>query len=71
MTGVQPSTQNTIINRWGRHGFHVRRDELPRGPNKMLSYNDRVQIANPQTLLRMRHLSLQQRAHLLKEELNL
>ena len=37
----------------------------------MLSYNDRVYIANPRTLMEMRHLSLIQRAEVLRERLNL
>ena len=37
----------------------------------MLSYNDRVYIAIPRTLIEMRHLSLIQRAEVLRERLNL
>ena len=37
----------------------------------MLSYQQRVYIANPKTLMEMRHLSLEQRAALLKDKLNL
>ena len=42
-----------------------------RGVVKMLSYSDRVYIANPRTLMEQRHLNLEQRAELLKRELNL
>ena len=37
----------------------------------MLSYSDRVYIANPKTLMEQRHLSLDQRAEVIKRELNL
>ena len=42
-----------------------------RGVVKMLSYSDRVYIANPRTLMEQRHLNLEQRAELIKRELNL
>jgi hypothetical protein len=37
----------------------------------MLTYQQRVYIANPKTLMEMRHLSLEQRAALLKDKLGL
>jgi transposase len=42
-----------------------------RGPEKMLSYLDRVYIANPKTLMEQRHLNLDQRAEVIKRERNL
>jgi hypothetical protein len=39
-----------------------------RGPEKMLSYLDRVYIANPKTLMEQRHLNLDQRAEVIKRE---
>lgn len=37
----------------------------------MLSYSDRVYIANPKTLMEQRHLNLDQRAEVIKRERNL
>ena len=37
----------------------------------MLSYQDRVFIANPKTLMEQRHLNLEQRAELIKRQRNL
>ena len=37
----------------------------------MLSYSDRVYIANPKTLMEQRHLNLHQRAEVIKRERNL
>ena len=37
----------------------------------MLSYHDRVYIANPRTLMDMRHMSLAQRADVLRYKLQL
>jgi len=58
MTGVKPSTQYKIIQRWARNGFRVVEMKWPHGPKKMLRYEDRVKIANPDTLMRMQHLGL-------------
>ena len=71
MTGVRPSTQYNIIKRWLQHGKQVITLVGDRGPEKMLSYSDRVYIANPKTLMQQRHLNLEQRAHVIKRELNL
>ncbi len=71
LTGVKPSSQHSIIKRWVLHGFKVISLKHQRGPCKMLSYNDRVYIANPRTLMEQRHLSLEQRAEKLKRELGL
>lgn len=66
MTGVKPSAQYNIIKRWLQHGKQIISLVSQRGPKKMLSYSDRVFIANPRTLMEMRHLSLAQRALVLK-----
>jgi hypothetical protein len=66
MTGVKPSAQYNIIKRWLLHGKEIISLVSLRGPKKMLSYNDRVYIANPRTLMEMRHLSLTQRAQVLQ-----
>lgn len=71
MTGVRPSTQYMIIKRWLQHGKRVISLVSLRGPVKMLSYSDRVYIANPRTLMEQRHLNLQQRAEVIKRELDL
>ena len=71
MTDVRPSTQYNIIKRWLQHGKQVITLVGDRGPEKMLSYSDRVYIANPRTLMQQRHLNLEQRAHVIKRELNL
>jgi hypothetical protein len=70
-TGVRPSTQYNIIKRWLLHGKRIITMVSMRGPNKMLSYAHRVFIANPRTLMEMRHLSLIQRAEALKQRLGL
>ena len=57
-TGVRPSTQYNIIKRWLLHGKRIITMVSMRGPGKMLSYAHRVFIANPRTLMEMRHLSL-------------
>jgi len=71
MTGVKPSTQYMIIRRWLQHGKQVISLVQRRGPDKMLSYSDRVYIANPKTLMEQRHLNLHQRAEVIKRERNL
>ena len=71
MTGVKPSTQYMIIRRWLQHGKQVISLVQRRGPDKMLSYSDRVYIANPKTLMEQRHLNLDQRAEVIKRERNL
>ena len=71
MTGVRTSTQYMIIKRWLEHGKRVISLVRMRGPVKMLSYSDRVYIANPRTLMEQRHLNLEQRAEVIKRELNL
>ena len=70
-TGVRPSTQYNIIKRWLLHGRRIITMVSMRGPDKMLSYAHRVFIANPRTLMEMRHLSLIQRAEALKQRLGL
>jgi hypothetical protein len=57
-TGVKPSTQYMIIKRWLQHGKRVISKVCMRGPVKMLSYSDRVYIANSNTLMEQRHLNL-------------
>ena len=71
MTGVRPSAQYNIIKRWLQHGKRVISLVSQRGPEKMLSYDHRVFIANPRTLMEMRHLSLVQRAEALRQKLGL
>ena len=66
MTGVKPSAQYNIIKRWLQHGKEIISLVSLRGPKKMLSYNDRVYIANPRILMEMRYLSLAQRAQVLQ-----
>ena len=67
LTGVRPSAQYNLIKRWLLNGKRVILFKYRRGPNKMLSYNDRVYIANPRTLMEMRDLNLIERAQALKE----
>jgi hypothetical protein len=67
MTGVRPGAQYNVIKRWLQRGKRVVSLKYMRGPNKMLSYDDRVYIANPRTLMDMRHLNLIERAQALKE----
>ncbi len=71
MTGVRPSAQWNIIKRWLLHGRRIIPSPSRKGPKKMLSEDDRIYIANPRTLMDMRHLSLAQRAEVLRERLHL
>ena len=70
-TGVKPSAQYMMIKRWIQNGMRVVSRVSQRGPGKMLSYSDRVYIANPKTLMTQRHLSLAQRAEVLRRDMNL
>ena len=70
-TGVRPSTQYNIIKSWIINGKEIITHVNQRGPDKMLSYADRAYIANPNTLMRQRHLSLAQRAEVIREKLQL
>ena len=63
MTGLRPSAQYKIIKRWLENGKQVVSLVYQRGRQKMLTYQQRVYIANPKTLMEMRHLSLEQRLH--------
>jgi hypothetical protein len=47
MTGVRAITQINFINHWAKPRFTFVEMNWPRGQNKMLSYNDRVQIVKP------------------------
>ena len=60
-----------MIKRWIQNGMRVVSRVSQRGPGKMLSYSDRVYIANPKTLMTQRHLSLAQRAEVLRRDMNL
>ncbi len=71
MTGVLPCTQRKLIKRWIANNMQLVSFKSLRGKQRMLSEAQRHQIASPQMLLEMRHLSLAQRAELIRERLNL
>ena len=70
-TGVKPNAQCNLIRRWQKRGNKVISLVSRRGPLKMLNYDTRAYFANPQTLMEMRHLSLTQRAEVLKQRFGL
>ena len=71
MTGVRPSAQWNIVKRWLQYGRRIIPSPSRKGPKKMLSDRDRMFIADPRTLMEQRHLSLAQRAEVLRERLQL
>jgi transposase len=71
MTGVLPCTQRKLIKRWLANNMQVLSFKGLRGKQRMLSEAQRHYIASPQMLLEMRHLSLAQRAEVIRERLNL
>ena len=70
-TGIKPNAQCNIINRWRKRGFQVQSLLNRRGVKKILTANQMNFIKNPKILREWSHLSLEQRAALLREKYDL
>lgn len=58
MTGVKLSTQYMIIKRWLERGRRVVTLIGSKPRQRLLTYDQEAYLANPETLDRMRHMSL-------------
>ena len=70
-TGVRSSAQANIITRWRRRGFRVESHVGRRGKELLLNQQQRNFLRNPQILRQWSHLSLRERAALVREKFNL
>ena len=70
-TGVKPSAQCNIIKRWRKRGFRLESYLNKRGLKRKLTENQRNFIKNPKILKEWAHLSLEQRAAILREKFDL
>ena len=73
MTGVKLSTQYMIIKRWLSRGRQVVSKIAPgmKVGKKKLTFEQEAYLASPATLESMRHLSLNQRANILRDKFEL
>ena len=70
-TGIKPSAQCNIIKRWKKRGFNIESRLHKRGVKKIFTENQMNFIKNPKILREWSHLSLEQRAALLREKYGL
>ena len=69
--GVSSSAQSNIIARWRRRGFRIESHVGRRGKELLLNQQQRNFLRNPQILRQWSHLSLRERAALVREKFNL